>query len=74
MLGPVRHLRLPLIVANWALGWIEEPLLSEHNDLLAAIVGNTATPLATGERFYNRWVSNPSSNPASLILCSRTLH
>jgi galactonate dehydratase len=37
------------------LAWIEEPLLSEHNDLLAVIAGNTSTPIATGERLYNRW-------------------
>ena len=37
------------------LAWIEEPVLSEHNDLLPTIVGNTSTPIATGERLYNRW-------------------
>ena len=35
--------------------WIEEPLLSEHNDLLAAITGPATTPIATGERLHNRW-------------------
>lgn len=35
--------------------WIEEPLLSEHNDLLPVIAGNTSTPIATGERLHNRW-------------------
>ena len=37
------------------LTWIEEPLLSEHNDLLPHIVGNTSTPIATGERLCSRW-------------------
>ena len=37
------------------LAWIEEPLLSEHNDLLSAVAGATPTPIATGERLYNRW-------------------
>ncbi len=37
------------------LAWIEEPLLSEHDDLLPAVVGNTSTPIATGERLYSRW-------------------
>jgi galactonate dehydratase len=37
------------------LGWIEEPLLPEHGDLLAAIAGHTSTPIATGERLYHRW-------------------
>ncbi|WP_261130841.1 galactonate dehydratase [Bacillus sp. Marseille-Q3570] len=35
--------------------WIEEPLLSEHNDALPSILRETSTPIATGERLYNRW-------------------
>jgi galactonate dehydratase len=35
--------------------WIEEPLLSEHDDALGAIAGHTSVPLATGERLQNRW-------------------
>lgn len=37
------------------LAWIEEPILSEHNDLLASLAGNTSTPIATGERLCSRW-------------------
>ena len=40
---------------SYDLLWIEEPLLSEHNDLLAAVAGHATTPIATGERLYNRW-------------------
>lgn len=35
--------------------WIEEPLLSEHNDVLPAIAANSPTPIATGERLCSRW-------------------
>jgi len=35
--------------------WIEEAVLSEHNDLLSVLAGQTSTPIATGERLYNRW-------------------
>ena len=40
---------------SYNLMWIEEPLLSEHNELLAAVSGQATTPIATGERLYNRW-------------------
>jgi galactonate dehydratase len=39
----------------YRLMWIEEPLLPEHNDLLANVVGQASTPIATGERLHNRW-------------------
>ncbi|MGP4079223.1 galactonate dehydratase [Pseudalkalibacillus sp. R45] len=39
----------------YRLMWIEEPLLSEHNDALPSILRETSTPIATGERLYNRW-------------------
>lgn len=35
--------------------WIEEALLSEHNDAMRRVAGTTPTPIATGERLYNRW-------------------
>lgn len=37
------------------LAWIEEPVLSEHNDLLPILAAETVTPIATGERLYSRW-------------------
>ena len=34
--------------------FIEEPVLPEHNQALASLVGASAVPLATGERIYGR--------------------
>lgn len=35
--------------------FIEEPVLSEHNDALRDIALHTTIPIATGERMYSRW-------------------
>ena len=35
--------------------FIEEPVLSEHNDALPALAQQTTTPIATGERMFSRW-------------------
>ncbi|WP_139955926.1 galactonate dehydratase [Flavicella sediminum] len=35
--------------------FIEEPLLSENNDLLKHIYSYTSIPIATGERMFSRW-------------------
>ena len=35
--------------------FIEEPLLSEHNDALKHIYAHTSIPIATGERMFSRW-------------------
>lgn len=35
--------------------WVEEPVLPEHSDLLAALAAATAIPIACGERLHNRW-------------------
>lgn len=39
--------------------FIEEPLLSENADSLAAITANCPTPIALGERLYSRWDFKP---------------
>lgn len=39
--------------------FIEEPLLSENLHALSAIVAHTTTPIALGERLYNRWEFKP---------------
>ena len=39
--------------------FIEEPLLSENADSLAAITGNCSIPIALGERLYSRWDFKP---------------
>jgi len=35
--------------------FLEEPVLSEHLEALKDIAGQTATPIALGERLYSRW-------------------
>ena len=35
--------------------FIEEPVLSQHNDALPEIAAHTSIPIATGERMYSRW-------------------
>jgi galactonate dehydratase len=35
--------------------FLEEPVLSEHQEALRDIAGQTATPIALGERLYSRW-------------------
>ncbi len=35
--------------------FIEEPVLSENNEILASLKSFTTTPIATGERMYSRW-------------------
>lgn len=35
--------------------FIEEPVLSENNELLKNIASQTSIPIATGERMYSRW-------------------
>ena len=39
--------------------FIEEPLLSENHEGLAAIAAHTTTPIALGERLYSRWDFKP---------------
>jgi galactonate dehydratase len=35
--------------------FVEEPVLSGHNDAIPDIAAHTTTPIATGERMYSRW-------------------
>jgi galactonate dehydratase len=39
----------------YRLMFIEEPVLSEHNEALREIAAHTTIPIATGERMYSRW-------------------
>jgi len=35
--------------------FFEEPVLPEHNDVLAQVTSETTIPIATGERMFSRW-------------------
>lgn len=39
--------------------FVEEPVLSEHPEALAAITAGTSVPIALGERLYSRWDFKP---------------
>lgn len=39
--------------------FIEEPVLSEHSEVLPTIASHTTIPIATGERLYSRWDFKP---------------
>lgn len=39
--------------------FIEEPVLSEHPEAVAALAAHTAIPIALGERLYSRWDFKP---------------
>jgi galactonate dehydratase len=47
--------RLAQALDPFGLLFIEEPVLPEHPEALAAIAAHSSTPLATGERMYTRW-------------------
>jgi galactonate dehydratase len=47
--------RLAAALDPYGLLFIEEPVLPEHREALAAIAAHTTTPIATGERLYTRW-------------------
>ena len=39
--------------------FIEEPVLSEHREVLRQVVSSTSVPIALGERLYSRWDVKP---------------
>ena len=47
--------RLAAALDPYGLLFIEEPVLPEHREALAAIAAHTTTPIATGERLDTRW-------------------
>jgi galactonate dehydratase len=51
--------QLAKVLEPLGLLFIEEPLLSENPEGLAAIAALTSTPIALGERLYSRWDFKP---------------
>jgi galactonate dehydratase len=47
--------RLAHALDPYGLLFIEEPVLPEHNEALAAVAAHCTTPIATGERMFTRW-------------------
>lgn len=46
--------------------FIEEPILSEHPEAVKAFSQHTTTPIALGERLYNRWDVKPFLESSSV--------
>jgi galactonate dehydratase len=46
--------------------FIEEPLLSEHPEAIKNFYSHTTTPIALGERLYNRWDIKPFLQDSSV--------
>jgi galactonate dehydratase len=51
--------QLAKVLEPLGLLFIEEPLLSEHQEGLAQIANLTSTPIALGERLFSRWDFKP---------------
>ncbi len=47
--------RLAVALEPYEPMFIEEPVLTGHDDALGSIAAHTTTPLATGERHFSRW-------------------
>ena len=48
----VEHSRM---LADHDIGWLEEPVLADSTDDLAAVAARSAVPVAAGENVYYRW-------------------
>jgi galactonate dehydratase len=46
--------------------FVEEPVLSEHPEALAAIAAGSSVPIALGERLYSRWDFKPFFEAATV--------
>ena len=53
--SPAMAIRLCKELEDCSLLFVEEPVLPENVDALAAVARSTTIPIATGERLYTRW-------------------
>ena len=56
-------------IAEYNIAWLEEPILWDNIDALAALSNAVDIPISTGEQLYNRWDFRPllESHAASII-------
>ena len=56
-------------IEEYNIAWLEEPILWDNIDALAALAREVNIPISTGEQLYNRWDFRPliESNAASII-------
>ena len=56
-------------IEDYNIAWLEEPILWDNIDALAALAKDVNIPISTGEQLYNRWDFRPllESHAASII-------
>ena len=47
--------RVAQMLEPFDIAWLEEPLLFDNQDAMAALARETKVPIATGEQLYTRW-------------------
>lgn len=61
--------RIAPMIEKYNVAWLEEPILWDNVDALAALARDINIPISTGEQMYNRWDFRPllESHAASVI-------
>lgn len=61
--------RAARMIEEYNVAWLEEPILWDNVDALAALARDINIPISTGEQMYNRWDFRPllESHAASVI-------
>ena len=61
--------RAARLIEDYNVAWLEEPILWDNIDALAALARDINIPISTGEQLYNRWDFRPllESHAASVI-------
>lgn len=61
--------RAARMIEKYNVAWLEEPILWDNVDALAALARDINIPISTGEQMYNRWDFRPllESHAASVI-------
>ncbi len=61
--------RAAQMIEKYNVAWLEEPILWDNVDALAALARDINIPISTGEQMYNRWDFRPllESHAASVI-------
>ena len=61
--------RAAMAIEEYNIAWLEEPILWDNIDALAALSSSINIPISTGEQLYNRWDFRPllESHAANII-------
>ena len=68
-LDPWSVRRAAMAIEKYNIAWLEEPILWDNIDALAAVANHINIPISTGEQLYNRWDFRPllESHAANII-------